>query len=333
MKKINKKGVTLIELLISLSIIFIISIIVFFVHQNVTENMKVNSTVNQINTIHSTIDMSSAIASEDEVFNSISNGSAFSPKSTMPEKKMFINDWGGDIAIHKVESSSESYYDIMYYNLPQSSCIKIVSRINGVYHKVENSNGEQADPKIMSEVAELCKGAENDGALVLSSLYTLEQNGSSNENTSTPKPAEKTQEEIDAENKIKEEIKKEEERKKKEDLRAINNSTNSFVFQWGFDMAEKNGYQSNSFSFMHNNKPYFVQGPRDAVKEFYVSIVNAKTKEDLDSIVNMTQLPNKLYSIDVGGTQITATYITDSSRDYYAKNFKKESPNNYKNNE
>lgn len=325
-KNIINKGFSLIEILLVLSIIFIAAVVSFVVYQKTSEEMKINNTISQIASINSVIDYLPPNLENVDLNRSIQNSGIFDEMTTN-ENKM-INEWGGNIHVSSRSVKNNHFYDILYYSLPTDACIKLTQKLGGMYTKVEDLNGSSVSLNSIPNVIEFCENNNSkENALVLSSFYT-EGNSLSKEKTKE-ELAQEEKEKLEAEKKEKEE-KAKQEAEKKANEKIIKKFANDIVFQWDFDLAEQNNYQSNSFSFMVDGRPYFVQGPRDVIKEFYTSIVNAKNQEELKNLTKMEQLPTNLYSIKVGDSSITATYITDSSREYYQKWFKQASYDKYK---
>lgn len=317
MRKINCKGFTLIEILLFLSIILVISILSFLLYKKSSEDYKINVSSKQLISIKNEIDNAPPNLDYVEAFSYILIKDKFSNDKFIKDN-VLRNIWNGDI---NVENRGERAYSLIYSNVPKDSCIKFIAVSKKIYKSVKVESSDYIDSFSISDVSNYCsQQSTNNLNISFSTLSNVENNDI------TAKAEE------EAKKKAEDEAKQKAEQEKNDaaNLKKVKQFADNIIFQTPFDVVEKNNYTNNSFHFVVSGKPFFVQGTASVVKEFYISIVNAKDLNEINDLIEMTQNKNNLYNINVGDGHITATYITDSAASYYKKWYKKENFENYR---
>lgn len=169
MLKLQNKGFTLVEMLITLAIILIISISAFFIYKNVSQKSQLNNEVEHLSFIKTSIESITNFDKttlDNEFFKSIaladnSNGD-------------ILDTWKNPITISKSEISS-LFYDIKYSNLNKYNCINLTNNFKYIFGKITINNNSVSNGTI-SDFTTDCSSENN--TLIFSNYKKIEGDNS-----------------------------------------------------------------------------------------------------------------------------------------------------------
>lgn len=170
MNLINKKyGFSLIEIILSLSVILSIIVAIGYTYKIVEEKQKVRNTIDSILNVKKDMFILSAINSEmNDSIATLKDGNTF--PENMKKNGKILNSWKGNFNIDKRNNSNE-YYNIILYNIPKNSCINLISQSKKIYTRVENTSGKIAETKNIGSITDFCiSNVDNDG-IIFSNFY------------------------------------------------------------------------------------------------------------------------------------------------------------------
>lgn len=142
--KKNKKGFSLIELLLALGVIAAITISAFMIYKNVKSSNIAKEEINNIHMIKSEI---KSLYLSSPGYDGIKTDVLVKAK-VFPEKMLIsdngtlkpINSFKGDITVVGAADNPEgtnSYgYTLRYYNVPSEECIKIVTALQPSFYRI-----------------------------------------------------------------------------------------------------------------------------------------------------------------------------------------------------
>lgn len=127
----NKKGFSLIEILLTLAITVMLTVSAFATYLKVKDGQNVNRVVSQINQIR---EAARQLYSLERTYLNVKSNTLvlldLIPKEMINSNNTLINPYGGIITVGSSPGNNNLRFNIIYYNVPAHDCIKIASIIN-----------------------------------------------------------------------------------------------------------------------------------------------------------------------------------------------------------
>lgn len=170
MRKIEKKGFSLMEMMLVLGAFAAIVAVGFWIYSIASERERVSTAQKQLASIQKGInDMSGIYSNIDEARTMLLESKTL--PSNMVNGNALVNPWKGKITITP-HNGSDTFYDVSYYNVPSSSCIDLVNKSRVFYRTVTSTNSSLTDTSNVNNVVDFCSKIAKNDAIVFSNFYT-----------------------------------------------------------------------------------------------------------------------------------------------------------------
>lgn len=178
MKKSNKKGFSLLELLLVLGIIAALIVAAFIIYPKVQDANKSSAEARNISAIYAGV---KSLYSGSSTYKGLDDTLAYKAK-IYPDNMVigngtsFVNSYSGSVSVESSSNTSvgedDSGFRIKYTLLPSASCAKIVAAVSHDFYEI-NANGTTLDASTMkpSDITAACAirdgNAGSDGAYLI----------------------------------------------------------------------------------------------------------------------------------------------------------------------